>query len=196
MLFVSITRYWVLMGMNIKSLTLLALGSILFTSAKYKNISSIESRTEFISVTDEETIMAFNEKATGTIDITTGNVTVEVPMNEFQFKIPLMQKHYNSKGFLNTKKFPMAKFVGTIDNIADIDLKSDGTMTVPVSGKMTMKGKTHDLTTKSILTIIDGKIKTNTTFKITLADYDVKFKKGKPSKNIAKEVTIKSVMDF
>lgn len=176
------------MGMNIKSLTLLALGSILFTSAKYKNISSIENRTEFISVTDEETIMAFNEKATGTIDITTGNVTVEVPMNEFQFKIPLMKKHYNSKGFLNTKKFPMAKFVGTIDNIADIDLKSDGTMT--------MKGKTHDLTTKSILTIIDGKIKTNTTFKMTLADYDVKFKKGKPSKNIAKEVTIKSVMDF
>jgi polyisoprenoid-binding protein YceI len=184
------------MGMKVKSLTLLAIAGILFTAAKYKNISSSESRTEFVSVTDEETITAYNEKATGTIDISTGAITVEVPMDEFQFKIPLMQKHYNSKGFLNTKKFPKAKFIGVIDNIADIYLKSDGSMTVPVSGKMTMKGKTQDLKTKSTLTIVGGKIKALTTLKVTLADYDVKFKKGKPSQNIAKEVTIKSMMEF
>lgn len=106
-----------------------------------------------------------------------------------------MQKHFNSKKFLNTKENPKAKLAGKIVNLNDINFSKDGTYQANVKGDLTINGITKSVTEKATIIVKSGKISLNSKFNITLADYEVAFDKGKPSKNIAKtvEVTVQAI---
>lgn len=149
---------------------------------------------EFFSSTPAEDIRASNNTGTGTIDPATGEVVFSIPMQGFEFEKALMQKHFNSADFLDTQKYPKAKFKGTITDLAAIDFQKDGTYTANVRGEMTIKDKTNPLTTKGTVMVKDGKVGIESKFPLVLADYGVTFAKGKPSTNIAKtvEVTVKA----
>ncbi|SDR68002.1 hypothetical protein SAMN05216503_0348 [Polaribacter sp. KT25b] len=47
-----------------------------------------------------------------------------------------------------------------------------------------------DISEKTTIVVNDGKISLNSKFNLTLADYEVAFKKGKPFTNIAKTVAV------
>ncbi len=115
-------------------------------------------------------------------------------MQGFEFEKALMQKHYNSPKFLDTKQFPKAKLVGKITNLASINFKKDGTYAVNVSGEMDMHGVQKSFEAKATITVKSGNVSVNSKFDIVLADYKIGFEKGKPSTNIAKtiEVTIEA----
>ncbi len=117
-------------------------------------------------------------------------------MQSFEFEKALMQKHYNSKKFLHTKKYPKGKFKGTISNLSAINFSKDGTYEAMVSGDLTIHGVTNKVSEKITLTVKDGAVMGMTEFNITLADYGVVFKKGKPSKNIAKTVKITAHLNY
>ena len=116
-------------------------------------------------------------------------------MQGFEFEKALMQKHYNSSKFLDTKQFPKSKFKGKITNLSDINFEEDGTYNGNVTGEMTLHGVTKSITETAIITVAGDKITIETNMQLTLADYNINFKKGKPSTNIAKtiDVTSKSV---
>ena len=150
----------------------------------------------FFSHTVVEDIEANNYKSLSTINTETGAVVFSVPMQSFEFKKRLMQKHFNGKKFLKTKKFPKAKLKAMITNIADIDFTTDGTYEAQVEGTMTIKGISQKISEMGIITVKDGAVSASTEFQLHLPDYEVAFKKGKPSKNIAKTITVKATANY
>ena len=166
-----------------------------FTPVTGKLVTS-KSHIKFFSSTPAEDIEANNYKAVGTIETSTGDVVFSVPMQSFEFKKSLMQKHFNQDKFLDTKAHPKAKLVGKITNYADINFAKNGTYTANIKGEMTIKGKTNPFSSKGTITVNGSEIKINSKFDIVLAEYGVEFVKGKPSKNIAKTVEVTVNADF
>ena len=148
----------------------------------------------FFSHTVAEDITANNYAVTSTLNPSTGEAVFSVPLQSFEFEKALMQKHYNSDKFLDTKQFPKAKFKGTISNISDIDFSKDGTYDASINGELTMHGVTNPVIESGSIRVAGDKIMLDSKIDITLADYQIAFDKGKPSTNIAKTVvaTIKA----
>jgi polyisoprenoid-binding protein YceI len=149
---------------------------------------------KFFSSTPAEDIEANNYKSVGTIETSTGDIVFSVPMQSFEFEKSLMQEHFNSKKFLDTKSNPKAKLVGKITDLSQVDFSKDGSYNVDIKGELTINGVTKPITEKASVKISSGKVALESAFNITLADYEIAFKKGKPSTNIAKviEVTVKA----
>lgn len=156
---------------------------------------SKDGHISFFSHTALEDITANNYKVVSTLDKTTGDVVFSVPMQSFEFEKALMQKHFNSNKFLDTKKHPKAKFTGKIGNLGDIDFSKDGTYTASVTGNLDIKGETKVLNEKATISVEGEKVTLDSKMTIVLADYGITFSGGKPSTNIAKEVevTVKSI---
>ena len=160
-----------------------------FTPPVGKFVSS-KTHIKFFSHTSVEDIQANNYASVSTIDPSTGDVVFSVPMQSFEFEKALMQKHFNSDKFLDTKQFPKAKLKGKITNIAQINLEKDGTYQANVEGELTIKGVTKPIKEKGTVTVKGNQIEVQSTFSITLADYGITFVKGKPASNIAKTVEV------
>ena len=170
-------------------LAIFAITLLAFKPVPTKLVSK-SGHISFFSHTAVEDITANNYKVTSTIETTTGDVVFSVPMQSFEFEKSLMQEHYNSKDFLNTKAFPKAKFTGKITNLNEIDFTKNGTYNAMVTGDLTIKETTKPITSKGTVTVKGGVITSETKFNLILADYAIMFKKGKPSTNIAKEIEI------
>jgi polyisoprenoid-binding protein YceI len=170
-------------------LTMIALVTISLTVSAQKKVST-KSHIKFFSTTPVEDIEANNYAAVGTIDPASGDVVFSVPMQSFEFEKALMQKHFNSKNFLNTKANPKAKLTGKIANLEAVNFSKDGTYEAEVTGDLTINGVTKPVTEKATIVVKDGKISLNSKFNLTLADYKIAFEKGKPSTNIAKTVEV------
>jgi polyisoprenoid-binding protein YceI len=145
---------------------------------------------EFFSTTPAENIQANNNTTVSTLNTETGKFVFSVPMQGFEFKKSLMQKHFNSGKFLDTKKFRKAKLKGEITNFSQINFEEDGVYQAEIEGEMAIKGVTQSFKDKGTVTVKSGKIEVNSEFNITLADYGITFVKGKPSSNIAKTVEV------
>lgn len=157
---------------------------------------SKKSQVDIFSHTDAEDISAVNYASTATLNKETGDVVVSVTMQSFEFKKALMQKHFNSEKFLDTKAFPKAKFKGKITNLKDINFSKDGVYNATVTGEMTIKETTNTVSENGTVTVKGGQVTVDTKLKIVLADYKIAFEKGKPSKNIAKEIGVTFKIEY
>ncbi len=168
-----------------------------FTPLNGKLVSKI-GHISFFSHTAVEDITANNYKVVSTIDPSSGEVVFSVPMQSFEFEKAKMQQHYNSPKFLDTKAYPKAKFKGNITNLGDIDFSKDGIYNVNVSGELTIHGVTNPATEKGTITVKGNKVIVDTKMMLTLEDYEIAFKNGKPSTNISKtiEITVKVEFDL
>lgn len=160
-----------------------------YSQTNEKLISS-KSHIKFYSHTAVEDIEANNYASVSTINTETGEFVFSVPMQGFEFEKSLMQKHFNSDNFLDTKTYPKSKMVGKITNLGDIDFYSDGEYQAMVEGELSMKGETNPIKEKGTITVKGSNIEVQTKFNVTLADYGITFVKGKPSSNIAKTVEV------
>jgi hypothetical protein len=166
------------------------------TILSQEKLTTTSGHIKFFSTTPVEDIEANNYKVTSNLTPSTGVLVFSVPMQSFEFSKAKMQKHYNSKKFLNTKKFPKGKFKGTITNLTDIDFSKNGSYSANISGKLTIHGVTKDVSEILKLDVKDGAVSGLTEFNITLADYGIVFAKGKPSTNIGKTIKITAVLNF
>ena len=160
-----------------------------FTTPKAKLISK-DTHISFYSHTAVEDITANNYKVISTLDTATGDIVYSVPMQSFEFEKALMQKHYNSKKFLDTKNHPKSKFKGKISDLTSVSFDKDGTYEVIVTGDLTIKGTTNAIEEKASITVEGGKVSLNTKMKVVLGAYGITFSGGKPSSNIAKEIEV------
>lgn len=179
---------------KIKNFTMLVLVLSVLILSGFKSITgkliSKDTHISFYSHTSFEDITANNYKVISTLDTSTGDVVFSVPMQSFEFEKTLMQKHYNSGKFLNTKKFPKSKFIGKITNLETVEFSKDGTYQIMVSGDLTIKGTTRTLNEKATIKIEGGKVSLETKIDIELAGFGITFSGGKPSTNIAKVVQV------
>ena len=138
---------------------------------------------QFFSETVAENITANNYKMVSTLDTKTGAMVFSVPIQSFEFKKALMQKHFNTENFMDSKKYPKAKFKGKIDNLNDVDFSKDGIYHVTVSGDMTIKGVTKHISEKGSIEVRGNEITAKSTFNIAIADYGI----GKPTSKSKKD---------
>lgn len=158
------------------------------TTTFAQKLVSQKTSISFFSHTPIEDIKSNNFKSVSTLDLSTGDVVFSVPMQSFEFEKALMQKHFNSSNFLDTKKEPKGKLVGKITNLSQVNFKKDGTYTADVSGELTIKGTSKTINEKVILIVKGSTITLKSKLNIVLADYGIAFEKGKPSTNIAKTI--------
>ncbi len=151
---------------------------IAFSGLKAQSFMTKTGHAQFFSETVAENITANNYKMVSTLDSKTGAMVFSVPIQSFEFEKSMMQKHFNQENYMDSQKYPKAKFKGTITNIADVDFSKDGTYNVTISGNMTIKGKTKPITEKGTLHVKGSEIHAKSTFNVTIADYGV----GKPPK--------------
>jgi polyisoprenoid-binding protein YceI len=167
---------------------------LLMTVAVYGQTSeklvSSKSNIKFFSTTPAEDIEANNTASVSTINKENGEVVFSIPMQGFEFEKSLMQKHFNSDKFLDTQTHPKAKLKGTIINLEQVNFSEDGSYSAVVEGELTIKGVTRPIKEKGTVTVKGNEVKINSTFNVTLADYEITFASGKPSSNIAKKVGI------
>ena len=180
--------------------TIVVVGFVTLSTAFAQDGSKLISKTghiNFFSHTAIEDITADNYKVVGTLNKVSGEVVFSVPMQSFEFEKSQMQKHYNSSKFLDTKKYPKAKFKGTITNLNEVNFAVDGTYNANVSGELSLHGVTKPVKEIGTITVKGDKVVVDTKMNITLADYNIAFENGKPSTNIAKtlEVTVKAEYD-
>lgn len=161
-----------------------------------QKLTTSKSHIKFYSHTVAEDIEANNYKAVGTFNTETGGVVFSVPMQSFEFEKSLMQKHYNSPKFLDTKQYSKAKLKGSIANLSDVNFNKDGNYEVTVKGDMTLHGITKPILVKATIVVKNGNVSVKSKFNIILSDYKVAFEKGKPSTNIAKSVEVSVMANY
>ena len=164
-------------------------GSVL-DSGKKSKLTSRKVLVTFFSKTEDENIRANNYKAIATLDVESGEVVFSIPMQSFEFEKALLQRYYNSTKFLNTKKYPRTKFVGTITNLPEINFDVFGTYQTRYSGHLTIKGETKNIHEKGVLLITKESIIVKSSFIIKLSDYKIAFNSGLPDAKVSKMVEI------
>lgn len=177
----------------VATLSVAVLGAFTLVSGK---LVSKKTNLTFFSHTDAEDIKASNYKTVSTLETSTGDIVFSVPMQSFEFEKSLMQKHYNSSKFLDTKKYPKAKFVGKITELSKVNFDKDGTYSVSVKGTMEMHGESKTITEDATISVKGSSVQLKSKFDLKLADYKIAFENGKPSTNIAKTVSINIEVEY
>lgn len=142
----------------------------------------------FFSATPIENIEAKSHTASTVIDIESGKVQWAVLIKSFEFEKALMQEHFN-ENYMESTKYPKAKFKGTIVDKSKINFAKDGTYNVVVEGTLEIHGVKKEVSTMAKFEITNGEIVASSDLKVLVADYDIDI----PSvvrENIAKEIEI------
>ena len=145
---------------------------------------------EFFSHTSAEDIYANNYSVVSSITPSTGAVVFSAPMQSFKFKKAMMQKHFNSPDYLDTKQFPKAKFKGEITNLSSVDFEKDGTYSVTFEGELTIHGITKTVKETGTIKVSGSTYTLDLKMKVAIADYEIALKDGKPSTNVAKVIDL------
>jgi len=171
-----------------KTTFILILLSVLFQSVQAQKLVSRNSHIWFSASTHLEDIVGHNRQAVSILDPATGSVAFNLLVKSFEFKVALMQEHFN-ENYLESDKYPKSTFQGKINNNADINYKKDGTYQADVSGDLTIHNVTHPVSTKGTIDVKEGVVTAKAQFIVKPADYNIAIPSVVENK-IAKEVEV------
>jgi polyisoprenoid-binding protein YceI len=125
----------------------------------------------FASNAQLELIKASSDKVQGLLDLNTNQFAFTVDIKTFQgFNSALQREHFNEK-YMESEKFPKARFSGKI--IESIDFATNGTHDVRAKGDLEIHGVKQTRIIKSKLTIKDGQIEIEAKFMVPLSDHNI-----------------------
>ena len=118
-----------------------------------------------------EEIKAVNRSVTIVLDPKTSTLLCTVLMKDFDFKLDLMQEHFNAN-YVESHRYPKAVFKGKIAkfNLADIDALEKEYL---IMGKLSLRGKSKELLVKALIKKVYGGIQITADFPISIADFDI-----------------------
>lgn len=146
------------------------------------------SHVWFFSHTPMEDIEAHNHQAVSILDPQTGDLQFSLLVKSFEFKVALMQEHFN-ENYMESNTFPKAGFKGKITNLDQIDFKKDGNYKVMVTGDLTIHGVAKGITTEGTIEVLNGKVSAKAKFAVAPSDYNIVIPSVVENK-IAKQVDI------
>lgn len=149
---------------------LLCLG--IFQLAHTQKYISKNGHIGFYSYTPIEEIEAHNRQAVSILDASTGDLQFSLLVKSFEFKIALMQEHFN-ENYMESDKWPKSTFKGKITNLDKIDFKKDGIYPAEVSGDLTIHGVTKSVSAIGTLEIKAGLITAKAKFTVAPKDYAI-----------------------
>ena len=150
---------------------LISLAFIVIKANAQEVFQSKAMNVSFFSSTAMEDIDAKTANATSVISTAKNDILFMIQVKSFIFKSSLMQEHFN-ENYLESDKFPDAKFIGKINE--NIDWKKDGTYNVTVSGKLTMHGVNKDRSIPGTITIKGSTVTVNSQFDVLCKDHNIK----------------------
>ena len=125
----------------------------------------------FSSNAQLELIKASSEKVQGLLDPGTNQFAFTVDIISFQgFNSQLQREHFNEK-YMESEKFPKARFSGKI--IESIDFTTDGVFDVRAKGDLEIHGIKQTRIIKSKMTIRNGQIDIESKFMVPLSDHNI-----------------------
>jgi polyisoprenoid-binding protein YceI len=145
----------------------------IFASLSAQTHLTQNGQIKFFSSTPIEDIEAKNNEAVSTLDTKTGAMNFAVAIIGFRFDLKDMEDHFNTSDYMDSKKYPKAKFAGKIANLSEVNFAKDGTYKVTVQGNLTMKDVTKPVTATGTVTIAKGKISVHGDFNIKRKDFNV-----------------------
>ena len=116
---------------------------------------------------------AENRTVVAALDTRSGDVAFEATVKSFSFANPMMQEHFNSKGWMDSDQFPLATFNGKITNLNEVNFLKDGNYTANIEGDLTIHGETNRATATATITVVGAKIGARASFSIQLKDYKI-----------------------
>jgi len=127
----------------------------------------------FTAGTRLEDIDAINKSVTSIFDTSTGQIEFAVLIKGFEFKRGLMQEHFN-ENYMESEKFPKSIFKGKSEDLTKINFKKDGTYPIIVKGILEVHNVKKEAQVPGSIKVQGGVITSASSFKIQLADYDIK----------------------
>ena len=129
-------------------------------------------RISFFSRTSFQDIQADNNQVLSVLNVQTGTIQFSVLNDAFYFPKAKMQEDFN-ENYIESNKYPKSSFKGTISDISSVDLSKDGNCTVHVTGELTIHGVSHKIGTAGTLTVKNGELSAQSSFKVLLKDYNI-----------------------
>jgi hypothetical protein len=142
----------------------------------------------FYSATPMETIEAHNRQVVSIFDASTGDIIINLLNKSFEFKVTLMQEHFN-ENYMESTKYPKSMFKGKVSNLNKIDLKKDGSYPAEVTGDLTIHGVTKNVTYSGTIEVTGGVVTAKAKFTVVPKDYGIQIPQIVENK-IAKEMEI------
>lgn len=167
---------------------LLLTGLLLIQTISGQKLISKNSHVVFTSSTPLEQIEANNNQAVSILDPATGSLAYTLLIKSFEFKIALMQEHFN-ENYLESDKYPKATFKGNITDNSKIDYKNDKTYAVTVTGDLTIHNVTKQVTMPATIEIKNGIVSAKASFIVKPSDYNISIPSVVENK-IAREVKV------
>ena len=133
-----------------------------------------------------EPIKAINNSTISIIDFKTGNIAAVIIINQFEFRLRLMQEHFN-ENYLESNIYPRSTFEGKIINFNDI---TENFKNYRIIGNLTIKGVTKEINTTVVVRKLKNKVELMSNFLVILSDFGIKIPKI-VFKKIDEEVKIK-----
>lgn len=150
---------------------LLLLSSITIINAQEKLVTR-SAKVSFISSTPVEEFEAVNSQAASILTTSDNKVAFNVILKSFKFEKALMEEHFNEK-YVHSDKYPAAKFKGSIP--ASVSLTTPKAYKgVEIAGEMILHGVTKPIKIMADIVVKDDNtVEFDSTFNLTLADYNV-----------------------
>ena len=172
---------------KIISLVLIVLFVMLYLVGSAQTFAGKNISTSLYSSTPLEDIRAVSGKTTAVLIAGKGEIALQVPVRSLEFDRKLMQEHFN-ENYMESDKYPFAKFRGVIAEA--IDYKRDGDYDVTVNGVLSVHGVDQKRAIKGRLSVKDGAVQISTEFKVACASHKIKIPTLVFTK-IAEEITVK-----
>lgn len=155
--------------------TILLLSLVAFTGSIFAQAKKTTSATVAFDATTALDALpkAENKTVIAEIDTKTGQIGFEAAVKNFTFSNPTIQAHFNEERWLSSDKYPAFTFMGKINDVTKYNFSKNGVYNVTVTGQLTIKDKTNNVTTPATIEVKNGTLIASTNFTIVLADYGV-----------------------
>jgi len=145
--------------------------AVSFTCEAQKKFSLEKGAINFASKAQLELIKASSDKVQGLIDPVSYQFAFAVDVSSFQgFNSELQREHFNEK-YMESEKYPKAKFSGKI--IEPIDFTADNTYEVRAKGELEIHGQRQTRIIKSKIIVKNGQLRIESFFTVPLADHNI-----------------------
>ena len=138
------------------------------------------------SVDAFEPIEAINNSSSSILKVDTGDIAIQLFINAFQFKVALMQEHFN-ENYMESERYPKAVFRGKISGFTLEKIKKQ--QVFPLLGTLTIRGKKKDINTTATVFFQQNKIKLLSNFSLKPQDFNIKIPRI-VRKKIANQINI------
>jgi hypothetical protein len=172
--------------MKSKMALLVLLALFQFTQAQ--KLVSRNGHIWFYSHTPLEDIEAHNRQVVSILDPATGELVYSLLVKSFEFRIALMQEHFN-ENYMESDKYPKSAFKGIITNINEINFSKDGIYQAKVNGDLTIHNITKSINATGTLEVNGREVTVRAKFVVSPRDFEIEIP-ALVEEKIAREIQV------